>query len=204
LVAKVKQDKAVIGEQTREEILEAASYYFVENGFEGTSIQNVADRAKVNKSLIYHHFQSKEELWKTVKTYIIKKSTFMDSFIPDASGGLRPFLVQVIYQRFEIYDHNPDLLRIVAWQNLEREKQKELSESNNFSPENWRPAIRELQKEGHIREEWDPDLVIVLIISALDGVLKDEIVDFSKETSKKYTYVKMVVEALYKALKVKE
>mgnify|MGYP006447964239 CR=1 FL=1 len=78
MVAKVKQDKAVIGEQTREEILEAASYYFVENGFEGTSIQNVADRAKVNKSLIYHHFQSKEELWKTVKTYIIKKSTFMD------------------------------------------------------------------------------------------------------------------------------
>ncbi len=43
-------------------ILRAASRIFGERGFDGASVQNVADEAGVSKSLIHYHFHTKEKL----------------------------------------------------------------------------------------------------------------------------------------------
>ncbi|MGF1529391.1 MAG: TetR/AcrR family transcriptional regulator [Candidatus Competibacterales bacterium] len=47
----------------RQRILEAAQELFVERGFEGTSMDDVADAAAVSKQTIYSHFGNKEELF---------------------------------------------------------------------------------------------------------------------------------------------
>lgn len=44
-------------------ILEAASDLFLEQGFEGTSMDKVARRAGVSKQTVYSHFESKEQLF---------------------------------------------------------------------------------------------------------------------------------------------
>lgn len=44
-------------------ILEAASQAFLENGFDGTSMDEVAKRAGVSKQTVYSHFSSKEQLF---------------------------------------------------------------------------------------------------------------------------------------------
>lgn len=56
----------------RESILDAALECFVERGFHGTSVPEIADRAKIAAGTIYHYFDSKEALvnalyrsWKT-------------------------------------------------------------------------------------------------------------------------------------------
>ena len=53
---------------TRAAILDAAEEVFLEKGFGNTAMSAVAGRAGVTKSLIYHHFGSKDDLWREVKT----------------------------------------------------------------------------------------------------------------------------------------
>jgi len=46
----------------KEHIIEAALLLFSEKGFENTRVDEIAERAGVNKALIYYHFESKEAL----------------------------------------------------------------------------------------------------------------------------------------------
>ena len=61
--------------KTKEIILEAALAVFIEKGFAGASISQIAKAAKINQSLIYHHFASKEDLWVCVKKFCVDKAT---------------------------------------------------------------------------------------------------------------------------------
>ncbi|MBC8072705.1 MAG: helix-turn-helix transcriptional regulator, partial [Deltaproteobacteria bacterium] len=54
-------------EASRAAILDAAEATFVEKGFAGASMSEIAERSSVTKSLIHHHFGSKEALWSEVK-----------------------------------------------------------------------------------------------------------------------------------------
>jgi AcrR family transcriptional regulator len=50
--------------RTKQKLLDAALEAFSENGFNGTSTRNIADRAGVHHPLITYHFKNKDELWR--------------------------------------------------------------------------------------------------------------------------------------------
>jgi AcrR family transcriptional regulator len=50
------------GESTRERILDVALELFTEQGFDGTSMREIAERLGISKPAIYYHFASKEEI----------------------------------------------------------------------------------------------------------------------------------------------
>ena len=54
-------------EATRAAILEAAEEIFIAKGPGSTALSEIARQAGVTKSLIHHHFGSKEGLWREVK-----------------------------------------------------------------------------------------------------------------------------------------
>lgn len=152
---------------TRGRILQAARKLFVKQGFAATSISQIAKKANINQSLIYHHFGSKQQLWKAVKAYLLKKEE-PTPIVFDTTAGLKVFLEQVLRHRFDIYLHNPDLSRMVAWQRLETSS-KDLIGNPYLGPEQWREPIIELQKSGELRSDLDPDVVITIIISIIPG-----------------------------------
>jgi AcrR family transcriptional regulator len=51
------------GEGSREQILSAARSLFAEQGFEGTSLREVARKAGVDAAMIHHFFEGKDELF---------------------------------------------------------------------------------------------------------------------------------------------
>jgi AcrR family transcriptional regulator len=54
---------AVDGEtSTRARILDVASELFIEQGYDGTSLRQIADRLGFTKAALYYHFQSKDDL----------------------------------------------------------------------------------------------------------------------------------------------
>ena len=57
--------KRLTAEQRRAEIIGAARQAFLESGLSGTSLREIARRAGVTEGLLYHHFNSKEELFAT-------------------------------------------------------------------------------------------------------------------------------------------
>ena len=51
-----------IADAPRQRILDAALELMAEHGYDGASLQQVADRVGLHKSTLFHHFKSKEEL----------------------------------------------------------------------------------------------------------------------------------------------
>lgn len=51
---------------TEEHILEVAREVFTQNGYDGTSMQMIADAAGINKSLLHYYYRSKEKLFKNI------------------------------------------------------------------------------------------------------------------------------------------
>lgn len=54
------------GAQRRQQLIEVARGLFAERGYEGTSIEEIAQRAGVSKPIVYEHFGGKEGLYAVV------------------------------------------------------------------------------------------------------------------------------------------
>jgi len=57
--------------QTEEKIAEAAREVFIEKGMHGARMQEIADKAGINKSLLHYYFRSKEKLFDYIFSKII-------------------------------------------------------------------------------------------------------------------------------------
>lgn len=58
-----KTQKQLQSEQTRQQIISAATLLFVQKGFFGTSISDLAKATNLTKGAFYHHFESKDALF---------------------------------------------------------------------------------------------------------------------------------------------
>lgn len=57
---------------TQAKLLDAAAEAFAENGFNGTSTRDIAERAGVHHPLITYHFKSKDQLWRAAADRIFR------------------------------------------------------------------------------------------------------------------------------------
>ena len=75
---------------TRTALLHAALACFAENGYEGTSIRMIADRAQRPLSLLAHHFKNKEGLYIEVFKFIFEHTLVMSHLHSTPGGGCTP------------------------------------------------------------------------------------------------------------------
>jgi AcrR family transcriptional regulator len=54
------------GAERRHQLIDIARSLFAERGYEGTSIEEIAQRANVSKPVVYEHFGGKEGLYAVV------------------------------------------------------------------------------------------------------------------------------------------
>ena len=62
----MSEEIAPRGERTRNDILQAAHHLFLERGFHGTSMRQIAQEAGIALGGIYNHFSSKEDIFTAV------------------------------------------------------------------------------------------------------------------------------------------
>lgn len=55
-----------MSERTEEKILKAAEEVFVRDGYDGARMQDIADRAEINKAMLHYYFRSKQKLFEKV------------------------------------------------------------------------------------------------------------------------------------------
>jgi AcrR family transcriptional regulator len=58
----VARTQAAEYDQRREAIVAAAAALFASRGFTGASVADIAQRGKISKSLVYHYYESKEDI----------------------------------------------------------------------------------------------------------------------------------------------
>jgi AcrR family transcriptional regulator len=80
---------------TRARILEAALDLFSEQGFEGTTLQQIADRLGLTKAALYYHFRSKDDLlWALHTPAAADLDRLLDAHaaLPDTTARRRQFV----------------------------------------------------------------------------------------------------------------
>lgn len=187
-------------ESKKDKILLAASQEFLAKGFNGASIATIAKLAGVAKSSVFHHFPSKESLWRAVKEVHIKHMTKEELALPSKPASLESFLDTIIAQRFKAYSYNPSLARLIAWQRLETENCL-LAGIENYQPDNWEVAIQHLQRENLITQEHSAELICIMIYGIISNAFFDHKRKIYEDPIKLENYKNLVINGLIKALK---
>lgn len=150
---------------TRERILDAAQSLFVEHGFAAVSMRQLAARSGVTKSLIHHHFGSKEALWELVKERAFaayaegQEAELNKATEPDAE-----LLRRAVGRYFAFLKSHPEVVRLFAWTHLEGEQA-----CGNLDAELVRlgaEKIRQAQERGLLRSDINPTHVVTIFVNA--------------------------------------
>ncbi len=101
------------GAERREQLIDVARALFAERGFEGTSIEEIASRAKVSKPVVYEHFGGKEGLYAVVVDREVRQLlTMMRSSL--TSGHARELLEQAAFALLDYIEQSSDGFRILV------------------------------------------------------------------------------------------
>jgi len=152
---------------TKASILDAAEDLFLEKGFADVSMTQLAAAAGVTKSLIHHHFGSKENLWKEVKLRF-----FADYFetVVKALSESEPsleLLTGSVVDYFRYLQGKPNFARMNSWMMLE--------EDDTCAEMSWEliglatQRVREAQDLGEIRADLSADHVLISFLSMVEN-----------------------------------
>ena len=97
----------------------AAERRFLEHGFHGTTVEEIAEAADVSVGSIYVHFQSKEGLYLALieRALEVEERYMEEAFRPTLSLGQQLFAAGWAYLRFYL-DH-PGYFRILAFPHVD-------------------------------------------------------------------------------------
>lgn len=146
--------------RTREIILQAAEDVFTERGFSDASMSRIAKQANVTKSLIHHHFGTKENLWLEVKMKRFDDYFAVQRQQLETAGASPDNLRQAIFNLFNVLRNDPAVVRLIAWHLLEKTEMHRHGEEQDLTALGM-ARIAEAQQSGAIRKDLDPGYMLV-------------------------------------------
>lgn len=98
---------------TEEQIFDAASRVFQRKGYAGARMQDIADEAKINKSMLHYYFRSKEKLFQQV--YQRKMGQFLPVIfnVLNSKDPLDIKVEQLIDAYYSFLNDNPKMAQFV-------------------------------------------------------------------------------------------
>ncbi len=157
-------------DKTRNAIIAEATKLFLEHGFAGASMGKIAKQAGVNKSLIYHHFESKQNLWHQVKLGMFGEEFDEElTELLESKTDARSFIEGYVRIKTEKLVKYPDLVRLIQWQLLEPEPEALMSI----------PSVHKVlterfvayQKSGEVRADLSLEVMRILVMGGPAGYL---------------------------------
>lgn len=161
-------------EATRAAILDAAEEVFLAKGFAETSTSEIARRAGVTKSLIHHHFGSKDGLWNEVKVrrfscYATQQMDMLRDQEPSA---------ELLRESMRVYFHflreNPELVRMLAWMFLEQNDDETCADLDRELTVAGIEKIRQSQARGDLRADLNPGFILFTFIGLAQHWYQDK------------------------------
>ncbi|PCJ55499.1 MAG: TetR family transcriptional regulator [Planctomycetota bacterium] len=114
------QERAI---KTKSKILTVAINEFSEKGYYGARIDDIAEKAQVNKQRIYAYYGNKEKLFTEVLKHSYDTVINAESFIKDFSEDDIPYLGEIILKEYiKFHESHPEFWRLLMWENLSEVK----------------------------------------------------------------------------------
>lgn len=146
---------------SKQSILNAAIVEFAEHGRDGVRMEKVAQRAGLNKALVYRHFENREKLFEAAL-----ESVFAERFklLDDLPEDLLP-LFDMWTKRFA---GNPLFLQLLLRESLELETDKPIhAELRQRYYSHQVDAIRQFQKQGTLPKTMHSESLFLMLTAVL-------------------------------------
>ena len=163
---RTKAQNKLIREQARQQIIDAAFELFAEIGYQKTSVSAIAKNAGVSKGLIYHYFDSKED----VLIGIFDMLTELGDQIIDAGADKSPkeHLKEVLDQVFLFIEQQTGLAKLMVSLSLQPDALATLKDHVAHGNRH------QIEKSAQIFEDLEyehPETEAFLLGATLDGIL---------------------------------
>jgi len=157
---------------SREKIVNAAVIEFSKGGYPGARVESIADRAGLNKAMIFYYFGSKEELYKVIIKKIIGElfQNVMAGWIPEQSPEPGKFFDTFTENYIRFFSGNRNYMKIVGTDLIQNPVSLKGALKNYFEsdsigvPANLQHLFRTWYKAGKITEP-EPMHLFLNIIS---------------------------------------
>ncbi len=102
--------------ETEQKILDAAAEIFLEKGMDGARMQDIADKAGINKAGLHYYFRSKDKLYEQV--VLSKVGPFLQKIVQTFSKemGIKEFLSIFIDNYIDNFSQHPQIGMFVIWE----------------------------------------------------------------------------------------
>jgi TetR/AcrR family transcriptional regulator, fatty acid metabolism regulator protein len=187
----------------RRVILDAAVRVFARQGFHTCRVSDIADEAGVAYGLVYHYFQSKDEVLDTlflerwnVLLEAIRETDALDIPATEKLAAIAGFVV-------ESYRHDPDLMKVIiievtrAANSFGGAHIGKISEAYDLIA----GVVRKAQATGEFRSEIPAEFAVMAFYGALEQVLTGWIFGLLDQGDEAYERAKThVVETICRGL----
>ena len=106
--------------RTRNEILDVATSEFADRGFAGARVDEIAERTRTTKRMIYYYFGGKEQLYVAVleRAYATAREAEREVDVDhlEPSAAIR----RLAELTFDHHESHPDFIRLVSIENIHR------------------------------------------------------------------------------------
>lgn len=163
------------GEERRAQIVRVATRLFAERGFRGTTTREIAQAAGVSEAMIFRHFATKQDLYRTIidakacsagsaqACGQFDAKTGMVAFATSVEGAAdeRRFFMDLARHFLECHEQDVEFLRLLLYSALEgREFFRLFWEQQVLPMANFmRAHVQEQQRAGAIRSDLHPHLI---------------------------------------------
>lgn len=97
--------------EIKDRILKEAARLFAENGYAGTSVQEIVSAAGTTKPMVYYYFNGKQELYKALIEAAYNQVRGKLEKIDTSAGTLEERLVAAVEANFNLQRDSPELAR---------------------------------------------------------------------------------------------
>ena len=181
-------------------ILDAAITVFARRGFHHCRVSDVADEAGVAYGLVYHYFDSKEEILNEL--FLERWQVMLDAIAEiDRRDGLtaREKLYEVAGFIIDSYRYEPDLMKVIIF-----EVTRAANSFGRLHLEKIREAYGEIAKiveqarqSGAFKQDISADFAAMCFYGAIEQLLSGWIFDYIPQTEEEFEGSKrLVVEAI--------
>jgi TetR/AcrR family transcriptional regulator len=154
--------------QTEEKIFDAAREVFIEKGFDGARMEDISQKAGINKALLHYYFRTKEKLFNVIFEFVM--GDFF-SQVSDMMSSDETFFKKIEFfvgAYLDVISKNPHIPNFII-NELNRNPQRLITVFENtpvvkgHAFDNFAKVIRREVEKGTI-EAIEPDQLIVNII----------------------------------------
>ncbi len=94
-------------DSTEQKIFDAAHEVFIQKGMDGAKMQEIADRAGINKALLHYYYRSKEKLYEMVARAVISRAVPVIREFLETDYPLEEKIRRFVHLYVDIISRNP-------------------------------------------------------------------------------------------------